>query len=52
MKKKTKRKIIRKKHWYFSKSCQCMEKASDRDIKAGRVKRCLSAKELKDELCK
>jgi hypothetical protein len=52
VKKKTKKKIIKKKHWYFSRSCQRMEKCSDRDIKAGRVKRCLSAAELKKDLCK
>ena len=50
MKKKTKKKVI-KKHWYFSKSCQRMEKASDKDIKAGKIKRCMSAAELKKELC-
>jgi hypothetical protein len=47
-----KKKNAVKKHWYWNKSCQCMEKGSDRDIKAGRVKRCKSAAELKEELCK
>jgi hypothetical protein len=47
-----KKKTIVKKHWYWNESCQCVEKASDRDIKAGRVKRCKSADELKKDLCK
>ncbi len=45
-----KKKSTVKKHWYWSNSCQCVEKASDKDVKAGRVKRCMSADELKKEL--
>jgi hypothetical protein len=53
LKRKIKHKpAAKKKHWYWSRSCQRMERAADKDIKAGRIKRCLSAKELKRELCK
>jgi hypothetical protein len=54
MKKKPKKKktAAAKKHWYWNESCQCVERATDSDIKAGRVKRCKSADELKKELCK
>jgi hypothetical protein len=53
MKKTTKkRKTPVKNHWYWGKSCQRVEKQSDKDIKCGRVKRCMSAGELKKDLCK
>lgn len=47
-----KKKAAVKKDWYWNEKCRCVEKASDRDIKAGRVKRCGSADELKKDLCK
>jgi broad specificity polyphosphatase/5'/3'-nucleotidase SurE len=47
-----KKRSSEKKEWYWNKSCRRVEKASDKDIQAGRIKRCMSASELKKDLCK
>jgi hypothetical protein len=36
--------------WYMTFACQKMEKSADKDIKAGRIKRCHSAELLKMDL--